>query len=64
MREKMKIITINAGIQEDEFDVSQIKDPLRRDFAGVIGSKVRFDDRFHLKDKKRTFIKGLTLYEN
>ncbi len=62
MREKTKIHSSNFGIQEDQFDVRLIKDPLRRDFAGIIGGKLKFDDRAILIEKKKTFIKGLIIY--
>jgi len=36
--------------------------PLRRDFAGVIGNKLRFDDRFFLEKNTKARIKGFIIF--
>jgi hypothetical protein len=42
-----------------------LENPLRRDFGGIIGNKIRFDDRMFMNNNnKRTFIIGLIIYEN
>ncbi len=51
--------------EQKETQIDQYYDremPLRRDFAGVLGNKCRFDDRLLLREDKKTFIKGVYVY--
>ena len=36
---------------------------LRKEYAGVLGGKVRFDDRIALRENRRSFMVGFWVYE-